>query len=134
MIIRTLQESINSRRRVTSEGWESVRLLLNDDNVGFSFHITTIYQGAMLEMQYKNHFESVYCIQGEGDIRLTGNSESFPIKPGTIYVLDKHDNHILHAKTEMKLACVFNPALHGNEVHDKDGSYPDLSEMNARQP
>src|SRR5690242_18645615 len=127
MIVRTLKEAIDSKRRVTSKGWESVRLLLNEDNVGFSFHITTIYQGATLEMQYKNHFESVYCIQGEGEVILVENDESHPIRPGTIYVLDKHDKHVLYARTEMKLACVFNPALYGNEVHDKNGSYPDLS-------
>jgi L-ectoine synthase len=131
MIIRTLKEAENSKRRVTSKGWESVRLLLKEDNVGFSFHITTIFQGAMLEMQYKHHFESVYCIQGEGEIILAENKESHPVSPGTIYVLDKHDKHILYARTEMKLACVFNPALHGNEVHDDSGSYPDLSNINT---
>jgi len=41
-----------------------------------------------------------------------------------IYVLDKHDNHLLRARSELKLACVFNPPLVGDEVHDKNGVYP----------
>lgn len=131
MIIRTLKEAADSKRLVASKGWESVRLLLKEDKVGFSFHITTIFQGAILEMHYKNHFESVYCIQGEGEIMLAENRESYPVSPGTLYVLDKHDKHILYARTELKLACVFNPALHGSEIHDESGSYPDLSDKNT---
>ena len=51
----------------------------------------------------------------------------YPIGPRSIYALDKHDKHILRAKTDMRLICVFHPALTGEEVHDADGSYP-LSE------
>jgi len=32
--------------------------------------------------------------------------------------------HLLRAKTALKLACVFNPPLVGDEVHDEDGVYP----------
>ena len=68
MIVRNLNQSRGSRRLVETEGWNSVRLLLKDDGMGFSFHITTIYEGADLPMHYKNHLESVYCISGEGSI------------------------------------------------------------------
>ena len=66
MIVRNLAEAAASNRRIVSpEGnWESVRLLLKDDNMGFSFHITTIYAGADFQMHYQNHLESVYCISG----------------------------------------------------------------------
>jgi L-ectoine synthase len=29
----------------------------------------------------------------------------------------------------MRLICVFNPALVGDEVHDEDGSYPLLNDV-----
>ena len=45
------------------------------------------------------------------------------IEPGTIYILDKHDKHILRAFEEMELACVFNPPLIGREVHNAEGAY-----------
>ena len=41
-----------------------------------------------------------------------------------MYALDKNDRHILRAKSEMKMACVFNPPLNGREVHDNTGAYP----------
>lgn len=123
MIVRTLSSAEQSPRRITSNGWESTRLLLKDDNMGFSFHITTIYNGANLEMHYQNHLESVYCISGEGQIEDLASGKIHPIIPGTIYALDKHDKHILRAHTEMKMACVFNPPLHGKEVHNAEGAY-----------
>lgn len=124
MIVRTLQEAEQSERRVVSENWESTRLLLKNDNMGFSFHITTIYADTSTDIWYQNHLESVYCISGEGEVETCGDGEVYTIAPGTIYILDKHDKHILRAKTEMQLACVFNPPLHGKEVHDKNGVYP----------
>lgn len=123
MIVRKLQQAEQGERRVVSEGWESTRLLLKNDGMGFSFHITTIYAGANLHLHYQNHLESVYCISGEGEIEDLGTGQIHPIALGTIYALDQHDKHILRAKVEMKLACVFNPPLHGKEVHNAQGAY-----------
>lgn len=124
MIVRNLKEAEATNRRIVSQGWESTRLLLKGDNVGFSFHITTIYKDVELHMHYQNHFESVYCISGKGSIEDLATGEKHSIEPGTLYVLDKHDKHILRAEEEMKMACVFNPPLHGKEVHNADGVYP----------
>ena len=124
MIVRTLQQARQGERRVLGLGWESIRLLLKDDDMGFSFHITTIYQGACLEMQYKNHLESVYCMRGKGEIVSIDSGKTHRIEEGTIYILDKHDRHLLKAETEMQMACVFTPPLNGREIHDADGSYP----------
>lgn len=128
MIVRTLEQARNSDRRVVSEGWESTRMLLKGDQMGFSFHITTIYEGANLHLHYKNHLESVYCVSGEGEVEDLATGKVHPIAAGTIYILDKNDKHILRAKTEMQMACVFNPPLHGKEVHDATGAYPTEAE------
>ena len=123
MIVRNLKDAEKGDRRVVSEGWESTRLLLRNDNMGFSFHITTIYEGAELHLHYQNHLESVYCMSGEGEVETIADGKVYPIEPGTIYILDKNDKHILRARREMKMACVFNPPLHGKEVHNADGAY-----------
>ena len=125
MIVRTLQEARRTARRIVSPdgNWESTRLLLKDDGMGFSFHITTIYAGADFQMHYKNHLESVYCIDGEGEVEVVESGERHPIQPGTLYNLDQHDKHVLRAFKEMTMACVFNPPLHGNEVHNAEGAY-----------
>ncbi len=159
MIVRNLAEAERTDRRVVAVNWESTRLLLKEDGMGFSFHITTIYPGTETQIWYKNHLESVYCIEGEGEVEVLdgeGDDERFDhrraeakkgdgergggtspqpqsrgdggeiykITPGTIYVLDQHERHLLRAKTPLKLACVFNPPLCGKEVHDEAGVYP----------
>jgi L-ectoine synthase len=126
MIVRTLEECQNSERRVVAENWESVRMLLRDDNMGFSFHITTIYANTDTHIHYQNHVESVYCMSGEGEIETTDDGKVYPIKPGTLYILDKHDEHQLRANkgVDMVMACVFNPPITGQETHDENGVYP----------
>ncbi len=125
MIVRQLQEVEKTTRRVVSPdgNWESSRLLLKDDNMGFSFHITTIYAGADFNMHYQHHLESVYCISGEGEVETLVDNKKHAITPGTLYILDQHDKHTLRAVTEMKMACVFNPPLNGKEVHNAEGAY-----------
>ncbi|TCO72215.1 ectoine synthase [Chromatocurvus halotolerans] len=130
MIVRTLQEAEKSDRRIVSPdgNWESTRLLLKNDNMGYSFHITTIYAGADFHMHYKNHLESVYCISGEGEVETIADGKKYPITPGTLYNLNLHDEHYLRAFKELKLACVFNPPVTGKEVHNADGAYELLEE------
>lgn len=124
MIVRTLSQAEATDRRIVTPLWESTRLLLANDRMGFSFHVTTIYAGAEIPIHYKNHLESVYCMAGEGEVETLDDGKVYPIAPGTIYILDRHDRHILRARTAMKMACVFNPALKGKEVHGEDGAYP----------
>lgn len=125
MIVRKLQDARASERRVVDPhgNWESTRMLLRNDNMGFSFHITTIYAGADFHMHYKNHLESVYCIAGEGEVETIDDGRRYPIGPGTLYILDQHDEHYLRASKDMTLACVFNPPLSGKEVHNAEGAY-----------
>ena len=125
MIVRTLKDAENSDRRVVTKTWESTRMLLKEDNMGFSFHITTIYANTETHIWYQNHLESVYCMSGNGEIETLKDGKVYPIEAGTLYILDKHDEHLLRGGSEdMKMACVFNPPLNGKEVHDENGVYP----------
>ena len=125
MIVRNMKEAANSGRKIVSPdgNWDSTRLLLKEDGMGFSFHITTIYRGADFRMHYQNHLESVYCISGRGEVESLEDGTVHAIEPGTVYILDQHDRHILRAFEEMKMACVFNPPLNGKEVHNAEGAY-----------
>jgi len=124
MIVRRLDEAERTDRRVVTANWESTRLLLRADAMGFSFHVTTIYPGTATRMWYQHHLEAVLCIEGEGDIEDLDAGVTHAIAPGTMYALDRHDRHVLRARTRMRMVCVFNPPLHGKEVHDESGAYP----------
>ncbi len=123
MIVRDLEAARQSERLVNANGWDSTRLLLAGDNMGFSFHITRIHEGTSHVFHYKHHFESVYCISGEGTIEELDSGKVHPIRPGVMYALNLNDRHRLSAKSEMVMACCFNPPVTGQEVHRDDGSY-----------
>jgi len=130
MIVRHLNEIIGTDRDVKADNgnWVSRRLLLRGDKMGFSFHETTIFARTETYICYKNHLEAVYCVGGEGEIEDLATGEVHPISDGTMYALNQHDRHNLRAKTDMRMICVFNPALVGTEMHDRDGVYPLLEE------
>ncbi len=125
MIVRHLNEIIGSDREVETDEFISRRFILKGDGMGFSFHETIIKAGTDMFIWYANHVESVYCISGKGEIEVVGG-ETYRIEPGMIYGLDNHEKHYLRAEEELRLMCVFNPALTGREVHDENGTYPIL--------
>ena len=128
MIVRHLHDVVGTDHEVRGKNWTSRRLLLRDAGMGFSLHDTVIHAGTTTEIHYQNHLEAVYCIEGKGAVQLIDSGERFDIEAGTVYALDEHDRHLLIAETEMRMVCVFNPALVGPEVHDADGVYPVLTE------
>lgn len=129
MIVRRLRDLIGTDRDVLTERFNSRRFLLAGDGQSYSFHDTVIRAGLELELWYKNHVESVYCVSGDGEIVDVATGDAHPLNDGTFYCLDDHDKHILRANTDLRLICVFTPALVGPEVHDEDGAFPLLSDV-----
>ncbi|PLS22739.1 ectoine synthase [Neptunicoccus cionae] len=123
MIVRDLKDLKNTDKEVKDAQWTSTRLLLADDGMGFSFHITNLEAGSEHTFHYKNHFESVYCMSGKGSITDLATGETHEIRPGVMYALNLHDKHTLRAEEELVMACCFNPPVTGTEVHREDGSY-----------
>ncbi|WP_328904696.1 MULTISPECIES: ectoine synthase [unclassified Streptomyces] len=117
MIIRDLET-------VKSVDWGnglSRRFLTESDGVGYSITDTTVRAGTKSRLEYRNHLESCYCIEGSGEVvELDGTVH--PITPGRLYSLDEHDAHFLVASPheDLRLVCVFTPALQGDEVHSLD--------------
>ncbi|OWJ86108.1 L-ectoine synthase [Haematobacter missouriensis] len=124
MIVRSLEDVISGPNHATGPGWESRRILLKPDGMGFSLHDTLVKEGEELHLEYKHHLEANYCISGEGEVTEVATGRTWPIRPGTLYALDRNDAHVLRAtKGDLRLVCVFNPPLSGNERHREDGSY-----------
>lgn len=134
MFVRKLNEIRKSDRHVESKGWHSDRLVLKDDGMGFSFHVTTMYAGEELHMHYQNHLEAVLVLKGSGTIEDLGTGLTHELKAGVMYALNDHDKHIVRPVEDILCACVFNPPVTGREVHDESGAYPADTSEDARQP
>jgi L-ectoine synthase len=96
----------------------SRRFLLESDGLGYTVTDTIINAGTTSRLEYKNHLEACYCIEGSGAV-VEMDGTRHEIVPGTLYALDKHDMHDLIANPEgdMRLICMFTPALTGDEAH-----------------
>ena len=123
MIVRSLEDLIGTDRDVQGPVWASRRFLLASDGTGFTLTETRVNAGVEQTMWYKHHVEANYIVEGEGQVENLETGEIFQLKPGTMYTLDKHEKHKLTARTDLKIVCVFTPALTGQEKHDKDGAY-----------
>jgi L-ectoine synthase len=123
MLVRTLDDLALGKGEIRTPLWSSHRLLHRDDGMGVTLTDAVLEAGLDQIWWYKNHLETVYCLEGEGVLEdlVTGNF--YNIKPGTLYALDKHERHRLKVKQRMRVICTFVPPLLGGEIHDTDGSY-----------
>jgi L-ectoine synthase len=124
MIVRTLDEVVGTERDVSAPTWTSRRLLLAKDGMGFSVHDTVLHAGTETTMWYQYHVEAVYCIDGDGELVDLVAEQVHQLRPGVLYALDGHERHVVRARTDLRMVCVFNPPVTGAEVHDDSGAYP----------
>lgn len=119
-----LEDIIGTKQEVKADTWVSRRLLLKKDKMGYSVNDTIIKAGTETHIWYQNHLEAVYCIEGDGEVETLKDGKIHKITKDTLYALDEHDEHLLRANTDMRMICVFNPPLTGEEMHDENGVYP----------
>lgn len=124
MIVRTTQAITGTERDVAAKDWRSKRIVLADDGVGFSFHETTINANSVSEFHYRHHVEAVWVVEGSGTLTDHKTGEEFALQPGTMYLLDGHERHRVTCHERLRMLCVFNPPVTGQEVHDETGAYP----------
>ena len=122
MIVRTLEEITDTERDVVADQWRAKRLFLREDGIGFSLSETTVNAGAEMNVWYKHHQEACFVIDGEAEVTERDTGTVHRIGPGSAYA-PEHDRHTIRVERELRLVCVFNPALTGRETHDVDGSY-----------
>lgn len=115
---------VRTKTGVTGVDWGnglSYRLLVEQDNMGFTVAHTVVKAGSKSPLHYRNHLEACYCIAGRGQV-IAGDGTVHELEPGVIYALDQHDEHFLIAApdSDLELISVFNPPLRGDERHNFD--------------
>jgi L-ectoine synthase len=118
MIIRNVADLIGTGRDVHGDGWKSRRLILADDDVGYSLHETTLDAGIELRFEYRSHRETVYCVEGSGSVEDLGIGRRVALVPGAMYSAGIGEPHVVRTTSQMRLLCVFTPALTGTEEAD----------------
>lgn len=126
MIVKYREDLVGGPHHRKLATGESTRLLVRADGVGFTLADFTMEPGSDATLQYKNHVECNYIVEGQGTLEDLEGGATYDIRPGIMFTLDRHERHRVRARTRIRIIVVFVPALVGGEVHDADGSYPRL--------
>ncbi|MGB6162557.1 MAG: ectoine synthase [Pseudonocardiaceae bacterium] len=117
MIVRNLSTAKN----VEWGNGLSRRFLLKEDGFGYTVTDTIVRAGTSSRLAYNRNLEACYCIAGRGEV-IDADGETHVIEPGTLYALERSEPHCLTASRDedLRLVCVFLPALNGDERHNLD--------------
>jgi L-ectoine synthase len=123
MLIRKLAEV----KTVEWGNGQSRRFLLEADGMGYTVTDTIVKAGTKSLIEYENHLEACYCIEGSGSVIEMDGTEH-KIEVGTMYALDNRDPHYLLGgeNEDLRLVCTFTPALQGDEAHDFSADEPSV--------
>ena len=125
MIVRSLEDLQASGRYAEKPGvFTSARYLLREDRVGFTMTQTSVAAGTRQEMAYAHHVEANLVLDGEGVLTDLETGRTHELRPGVMYTFDGHERHTIDATTDLRIVCIFRPALLGTETHDETGAYP----------
>ncbi len=126
LFIKRLDELCTAgREKVVAGGSaKSIRILLQEDQVGFTLCDVRLATGNKTVLWYKHHWEANYILHGSGIASDLTSGESWPLEPGTMYIVGPDDRHSIEAVSDLHLISIFNPPLQGDEQHDEEGTLP----------
>ncbi len=111
------------REKVVAGGSaRSIRILLQEDNVGFTLCDVNLDRGNKSVLWYKHHWEANYILHGRGEVSDLSSDEQWVLQPGVMYIVGPEDRHSIEALTDIHLISIFNPPLQGDEQHDEKGT------------
>ena len=84
MIIRTKEDLKGTEGEIGTRDWSSLRFLHEEDGMGVTFTDAILEAGLDQVFWYKNHLETVYCIDGEGLLEDLATGMVYSITPGTL--------------------------------------------------
>ena len=124
MFVRTVEalRAAGEEKVIANGKARSLRMLVKDDAVGFSFSDVHVTAGVTSELWYKNHWEANLVIGGRGKITEVATGRDWPMTFGTMHLVGPEDRHIVECLEDLHVVSVFCPALQGDELHDADGA------------
>ena len=84
MFVKTLDELRQAGREKTVAGGSArtVRVLLQEDGLGFTLADVKLAAGNRNTLWYKNHWEANYILKGEGEVTALTTDETWKMETG----------------------------------------------------
>lgn len=126
LFVKRLDElrTVGREKVVAGGSAKSIRILLQEDKVGFTLCDVRLAAGNKTVLWYKHHWEANYILDGRGIVSDLTSGESWPLESGTMYIVGPDDRHSIEAVSDLHLISIFNPPLQGDEQHDEEGTLP----------
>lgn len=126
MFVRTWADAEAAGHVVVKEGGSPrwARLLTARDGLGFTLSDVRFKAGQEMALWYKNHWEVNIVLDGLIEVTDHGTGQTHRIGPGAAFAVGPRDRHHVRIVADSHVLSIFNPPLHGTELHDADGSYP----------
>jgi len=110
--------------------FRSIDFLLKDDGMGFTISDVRCAAGLDEILWYKNHWEANYIVSGTGLLEDLATGQTWPLKPGFIYVVGPAHRHRFQADTDLHNFSFLNPPLLASDMgYDEDGSIGPTGEL-----
>ncbi|MFN0044605.1 MAG: ectoine synthase [Alphaproteobacteria bacterium] len=126
MFVKTIDELRAAGYEKTSVTGNSkvIRMLTQDDGVGFTLSDVRVKAGAESVLWYKHHWEANHVLSGTLEVEDLATGKIWTLEPDMIYCVGPKDRHKIRARSAVHLLSIFCPPLRGDERHDADGSLP----------
>ncbi len=126
MFVRTWADAEAAGHVVIKDGGSPrwARLLTAPDGLGFTLSDVRFQKGQEMALWYKNHWEANIVLKGLLVVTDHATGKTHDIGTGSIFAVGPKDRHHVRIAEDSHVLSIFNPPLHGNELHDADGSYP----------
>jgi len=119
MLARNLAELSGTDRDVGWGNGQSRRFLVQRDGMGFALCDSTALAGTKSPTQYRNRLMACYCIEGRGEVdNMEG--QVIPVESSVLYAVNHRDKYRLRAHGDLRVFCVFDRPISGNERHRLD--------------
>jgi L-ectoine synthase len=110
--------------------FRTIDFLLKNDGMGFTISDVRCAAGLDEILWYKNHWEANYIVSGTGLLEDLANGQTWPLKPGVIYVVGPAHRHRFCADTDLHNFSFLNPPLLASDMqYDEDGSIGPTGEL-----
>jgi L-ectoine synthase len=123
MLIKRKTDLQGTKNVVSTAAYTSTRFLLREDGIGLTLTDIYLNPGIDAVYHYPHHLEIAYCLEGKATLENLEDGIIHEVTPGFIWATTKERFRFKVLET-VRLICVFNPALVGPEIADKDGSFP----------
>ena len=116
VIVKTKDSLRDTDRDIRNEHYTTTRFLLEEDGLDVTVTDIAIHAGSDAVYHYPEHTEICYCLEGEGELTDLDNGGGHRIAPGSMWVSADHKPFRFVALTNVRLICVFRPALKSHEL------------------